>query len=456
MEKKVKKSMSIKTVKSIIENTFQIDFDESVNTYEKIENSLKMNMDVIAGEKKKIVYKSKGKYTLTFVFEIETITKGKIKDMHNSLRLSSENHYKEVKAEEDIQEVKKELGIHNNYIKDVYGIVKYYLHDAFEYFKIDDIDEKEYKWLELVGMKAKLYSAKCSFIDFYDYDVNSMYPYIMAVSKVFKFPVGSGREIQIDSIDDIDVKQLGIYKLNILSKVDERIFMKNDAYTNYDIQFMNKLGYKYKLASNTAYVYDKCMNSYKFFGYLKDLYYMRKTSKYPKIIKDIMVITHGMCAKRNKTEIKKVDFLNMTDEEIEGAIRNEMGNNKFKIDEIDYAEGTMTLINESEKPFKFGGLARIEYFLTSYGRMHIGKMLTMNEDIKKSLVYVHTDGFRCKVPPEEMKFMGDDIGLLKCVKLDGKFRINHLNSMYYYDEIEKEWVSYKKEKFENYKKNKNI
>ena len=139
MEKKVKKSMSIKTVKSIIENTFQIDFDESVNTYEKIENSLKMNMDVIAGEKKKIVYKSKGKYTLTFVFEIETITKGKIKDMHNSLRLSSENHYKEVKAEEDIQEVKKELGIHNNYIKDVYGIVKYYLHDAFEYFKIDDI-----------------------------------------------------------------------------------------------------------------------------------------------------------------------------------------------------------------------------------------------------------------------------------------------------------------------------
>ena len=89
MEKKVKKSMSIKTVKSIIENTFQIDFDESVNTYEKIENSLKMNMDVIAGEKKKIVYKSKGKYTLTFVFEIETITKGKVKDMHNSLRLSS-------------------------------------------------------------------------------------------------------------------------------------------------------------------------------------------------------------------------------------------------------------------------------------------------------------------------------------------------------------------------------
>ena len=88
---------------------------------------------------------------------------------------------------------------------------------------------------------------------------------------------------------------------------------------------MNKLGYKYKLASNTAYVYDKCINSYKFFGYLKDLYYMRKTSKYPKIIKDIMVITHGMCAKRNKTEIKKVDFLGMTDKEIEEVIRNEWG-----------------------------------------------------------------------------------------------------------------------------------
>ena len=80
-------------------------------------------------------------------------------------------------------------------------------------------------------------------------------------------------------------KQLGIYKLKILSEVDERIFMKSEAYTNYDIMLLDKIGYKYKLASKTAYVYDKYDHGYKYFDYLEKLYDIRKTSKHPSIIK---------------------------------------------------------------------------------------------------------------------------------------------------------------------------
>ena len=89
-------------------------------------------------------------------------------------------------------------------------------------------------------------------------------------------------------------------------------------------------------------------------------------------------------------------------------------------------------------------------------RLYLGKILASNEDIKNSLVYVHTDGFRCKVPPEEMSLIGDKIGQLKYVKLDGKFKITNLNCMEYYDEINNKWELYEKNKFKEYKKNKNI
>ena len=306
-------------------------------------------------------------------------------------------------------------------------------------------------------MKAKLYASKCGFIAYYDYDVNSMYPYILALSKYFMFPMDEGKEIEINNISEINKKQPGIYKLKILGNVDERIFMKNEAYTNYDIMLLDKLGYKYKLASNIGYVYEKYDYGYKYFDYLKMLFDMRKTSKYPSIIKDILVCTGGMCSKRNKIKINMdMNFAEMTDEEFEGKIREQVGDKEFMITKYDFENRRITVKLVNEPPFRYGGLARINYFLTSYGRLYLGKILASNEDIKKSLVYVHTDGFRCKVPPDEMSLIGDKIGQLKYVKLDGKFKITNLNCMEYYDEINNKWELYEKNKFKEYKKNKNI
>ena len=45
------------------------------------------------------------------------------------------------------------------------------------------------------------------------------------------------------------------------------------------------------------------------------------------------------------------------------------------------------------------------------------------------------------------------MGQLKLAKLEGKFQIRKLNSMYYFNEITKDWEIYSKEKFEEYIKN---
>ena len=446
--------MTFETLRGIVEETFNMKFNEDVDTFEKIEKALHTNMDVITKSKTKpIFYESPHKYMRSIVFKIETEKTGEIMDMHKKLGDSCGKYDKTLKEDQEIREVKKELGICNCWVKDKLGIVRYLLHEAFKYFKFDDIEDDEYKWLNLIGMKAKLYASKCGFIAYYDYDVNSMYPFILAISKYFLFPMDKGREIEIDSIDDIDKKQLGIYKLKILSEVDERIFMKSEAYTNYDIMLLDKIGYKYKLASKTAYVYDKYDHGYKYFDYLEKLYDIRKTSKHPSIIKDIMASTGGMCSQRNKVKINmNMNFVEMTDEEFESAIRKEVGHKDFMIYKYDFENNRIVVNIVNEPVFSFQGLARINYFLTSYARLYLGKILISNENIQKSLVYVHTDGFRCKVPPEEMDMIGAKIGQLKYVKLDGKFKITNLNCMEYYNEIEKKWEFYKKDKFEEYKK----
>ena len=193
----------------------------------------------------------------SIVFKIKTEKKGEVMGLHEKLRLGSGHYDKNLKVDREITDVKRELGIYNKFVIDKLGIVKHLLYEAVKYFKFDDINEDEYKLLELVGMKAKLYAGKCCFMDYYDYDVNSMYPYILSMSKYFMFPMDEGKEIEINNISEINKKQPGIYKLKILGNVDERIFMKNEAYTNYDIMLLDKLGYKYKLASNIGYVYEK-------------------------------------------------------------------------------------------------------------------------------------------------------------------------------------------------------
>ena len=77
--------------------------------------------------------------------------------------------------------------------------------------------------------------------------------------------------------------------------------------------------------------------------------------------------------------------------------------------------------------------------------MFIGRIVSQKE-ILESLVYIHTDGFRCKVKPEDIDYtIGKKIGELKFKRLDGLFYIRKLNEMYYYND-KKEWEIYQKER----------
>ena len=121
------------------------------------------------------------------------------------------------------------------------------------------------------------------------------------------------------------------------------------------------------------------------------------------------------------------------------------------IKSFDYHNNKCVLVHDDMPPFKFD-LARLSYFLCSYSRLFLGRIISQKE-ILNSLVYVHTDGWRCHVKPEDIDYIiSRKMGHLKYIKLDGKFSINKLNSMSFYNENTKDWQSYDKDKFIEYLK----
>ena len=190
--------MSIGTIKDIIGIRLNFKFNQDVDTYEKIEDALKVNLNVYTKITKKPVYITKNKYALTIEFDIVSAqnhytldiisggkyNKGDLKEQHLKLfrsmynTLDDEDDEEITECDKQVETIKRELGIHNSHIINIYGVIKYLIHNAFKYFELDPIDEiNEYeKWLKPYGMNAKLYAKKETEIeDYYDYDVNGMY-----------------------------------------------------------------------------------------------------------------------------------------------------------------------------------------------------------------------------------------------------------------------------------------
>lgn len=404
-----------------------------IEEFEQIENELKTNIDIFAKEKH--IYVSKKQYALSVVFVIKSGKEGGLKNQHERLRKSAE-YSKD--RDPEIKPVVEELKLPNT-LKTAVSVAKYLLYDNFKYYKMDPISWEEKAILDTIGMKAKFYAKPCMVEDIYDYDVNSMYSYLLC-KKHFKFPISEGK---YEEITEIDKKKLGIYKLNILSDVDERIFMKNKAYDTYDIELLDHLGYKYELADKKAYIYEKTVRGDKFFSYLKDLYDLRK--KYT-VAKQIMNSTWGLCAEHNITTLeiyvrdRDGDFIEGENPEIKRLQKE-----GYEIQSYNPYDNECELQNFNLQPFKFD-LARLSYFICSYVRLYLGQILSQKE-ILQSLCYVHTDGFRCKVKPDDIDFIiGKKIGELKYKQLDGKFYFKNLNEMYYFNEDINKWELYDKNK----------
>ena len=365
--------MNISQIIEIIESKLNVKIETKINEleeFEQVENELKTNIDIFAV--KKHIYESKKKYALSIEFLIKNKTEANLKSQHETLRKSM--LYNKTN-QEGIKEVSKVLGIPSQ-ITTATNAAKYLLYKQFKYYKVDPISREEYKVLESIGMKAKLYANPCSFKDFYDYDLNSMYSFLLS-NKHFKFPLTEGK---YEQITEIDKNKLGIYKLNILSNVDERIFMKNEAYDTYDIEYLDYLGYKYELADNTAYIYDKYVRGNKIFGYLKKPYEMRKD--YP-VVKEIMSSTWGVCAKKNKLKLR-IDLENEEGEENPEIAQYEKKG--YKMVKYDYNNNKCEMKHDEMPPFKFD-LARLSYFLCSYGRLYLGRIISQKEILNSLCTY---------------------------------------------------------------------
>ena len=215
-----------------------------IEELEQIEKELKINIDVYANEKHP--YISKKEYPLSIEFMIKNSEDGKIKDQHNLLRMSAQFSRNK---ENGIDQLVEELKLPTN-LKTFVNVAKYLLHDSFKYYKMDPISWEEKSILDTIGMKARYYSKPGQVKNIYDYDINSMHSFLLS-NKNFRFPVSEGK---YEEITEIDKTKFGIYKLNILSEIDERLFTKNEAYDSYDIELLDYLGYKYELAEKKAYM----------------------------------------------------------------------------------------------------------------------------------------------------------------------------------------------------------
>ncbi len=236
----------------------------------------------------------------------------------------------------------------------------------------------------------------------YKYDICSSYPYIM---KAFNFPIKAGKLVELEAIPK--VVKYGLYRCKI-SRVDARLFFtnkKSDWYTNIDIQFARKKGYKIKLIQDDEpnhLSYEGCLISgKKLFGPFVDYLFPLKKQGFQGV-KEIINVLWGKLIQAN---IVKLKFNSNTTSKV---FANE---EPMMICPMD--DGYAVELIKSAKRFETN-FARIKPFMFAAGRMRMTHFLDGNE---QNLIYSHTDGFVLtkRIITNEINEtkMGNELGMLK-------------------------------------------
>jgi hypothetical protein len=220
----------------------------------------------------------------------------------------------------------------------------------------------------------------------YKYDVKSHYPYIMMSKN--KFPLKRGEFIKLDTIDNIEHFQFGIYRVIIEPSENEHInklfrFSFNNYYTHISLEHARKLGLIMTLIIDDEpnflfYSRDKLITFEEVFKpYVMFLFDLK--NKNVNKAKDIMNRLWGKLGEYDRS--KKYDDKDININEDEEIIELRPCNKNENINLIK--------TNKINKPYKYN-YARLIPFIKSIDRKYICEIIY---DHKENIHQILTDGF---------------------------------------------------------------
>jgi hypothetical protein len=264
--------------------------------------------------------------------------------------------------------------------------------DLFERFtkyidNPDQIEQDEAEWIQNATVGAIIWADKYQG-PAYKYDVKSQYPSIYKSSG--KFPIKRGTFMIINTLENVEYFQYGIYRC-VISKSDDpdinKLFRFNSDhyYTHTSMEHAKSLGLKIDLIQdgkvNFLYYPRDCLISFdevfdKYTNYLFDL----KDKKIPKA-KDIINRIWGALSQKNKKSYfnDNIREINITSDEDLYMLRPYKDNEDYDVIE------TTLRTNKFKTNF-----ARLCPFLISRARYNISKII---QPFKSEIKRIHTDGF---------------------------------------------------------------
>lgn len=276
-----------------------------------------------------------------------------------------------------------------------------------------DMDELEALDGSVKGMMT--YCKKGEIEDCYDYDLNSMYPYLMSESNML-IPVGKPKVVHCDY--ECNDFELEISEL-IVNETHKYFAQTKDArgfYNTYQIRLLGILKIPFKYATKTKLVYDKCIKSKDVFKYMTKLYELKQNGN--KYVKSVMSSTWGALSRKKLFQVK---FEDLKDSQLD------------KIYQLRPDKGYAIMKCNNDRPYKHM-IGRMKTFLLAYARMYMCDDILLELKRYGYEVYkVLCDGFITNANPEQMDkiyTIGDKMGELKFVeKFEGKHQLVNLKKI---------------------------
>ena len=322
--------------------------------------------------------------------------------------------------------------------------------DTFE-----DIDKIENKWIDACYNAGLMYFDNVKkVIDIHSYDFNLKYPNALTSENLI-IPIKKGTEYNLKELPN--ELRYGYYHVKITSINEETqeenpnirkimSFSKNNVYTSLTIEYLRKhkdeFNIKIELIQDdkpNAYLYSKAcghtITGNKLCGdWLKKLKSMREKYNNNKLVKYLGSTLWGTLTERNKLNVNQDELKNY---EIE-IKKNKFVDSNYKLIDIKYRHDMSHyyVIEDMNKPYKRGGIARVKPFLTSICRNDIAAIAMI--DIN-NIIRIQTDcaSFSQKQNinlDDKIKYETKSSGLMYFRNVNSYLKIKQNNNGYYFDD----------------------
>lgn len=271
----------------------------------------------------------------------------------------------------------------------------------FEYFSgsilAEKLEQDEADWIQNASIAALVFAEKYEG-PLYEYDICSMYPSIMADSKML-FPLKRG---EFKTYTQKELKQAkffhyGIYRCEISKSGDNKIdrlfrFNKKNYYTHFCLKRARELGLDIKIiddgeANVLIYSRDCLINgNLLFYKYVQFLFSLKERQIAPKRTKGILNILWGYLTRMNIYTRTCKDDDDIFEIPINGTL--------VSLCPLDDGRTVINYIPDNKNMFETN-FARIKPFLLAKGRYIIS---TIIEPHNKIVVRSHTDSLLSTIP----------------------------------------------------------